>query len=94
MAVATNQEPRTTATTTATTKSFLHHPKYNPKQTQPNTHNKLITKPPPTTNQLPQTTTTIIGSSNKFQIQKPQQKREKKINSKFSTKQRIKLNPL
>ena len=78
MAVATNQEPTTTAITIATTKSFLHHPKYNSKHTQPNTHNKLITKPPPTTNQPPQTTTTIIGSSNKFQIQKPQPKKKKK----------------
>ena len=37
-------------------------------------------QPPPTANQPPQTTTTITGSSNKFQIQKLQPKREKKIN--------------
>ena len=78
MAGATNQEPTTTTTTTATTKSFLYHPKYNSKQTQPNAHNKPITKPPPMANQSPQTTTTITRSSNKFQIQKPQQKRKKK----------------
>ena len=62
MAIATNQEP----TTIATTKRFLYHPKYNSKQTQPNTHNKPITKPPPTANQPPQTTTTITGSATNF----------------------------
>ena len=78
MAVTTYQEPTNTATAIATTKSFLYHPKYNSKQTQPYTHNKPITKPPPAANQPPQTTTTITGYSNKFQIQKPQKKKKKK----------------
>ena len=41
-------------------------------------------QPPPQQQPLPQTTSTITGSSNKFQIQKPQKKKKK--NSKSSTK--------
>ena len=48
--------------------------------------------PPPTTHQPPQTTPTITKSSNKFQIQKPQQNFKKiKINKKQT--QNLQQNP-